>query len=244
MTREIMVVIRKELKEIGTEGGGGRRGRLTSLIGLFVAGVLLPLNFGARYVRPDAMAIMGLVLPLLFALPIVADSFAGERERHTLETLLATRLPDKAILFGKLGAIVLYTFALTIVALLIGLTSVNIAHPEARPLLVAPTLLAGTLVESVLTAIFIGGLGLLISLKAATVRQAQQRVSLVLFVPILIPTIVNKLPPAITAPIRDLLTSGRLTPLQLGLAVLFIVDAAVLYVSTLRFRRSRLVTAA
>ena len=131
-----------------------------------------------------------------------------------------------------------------IVALLIGLTSVNIAHPEARPLLVAPTLFAGTLVESVLTAIFIGGLGLLISLKAATVRQAQQRVSLVLFVPILIPTIVNKLPPAITAPIRDLLTSGRLTPLQLGLAVLVIVDAAVLYVSTLRFRRSRLVTAA
>ena len=243
MTREIMVVIRKELKEIGTEGGGGRRGRLTSVIGLLVAGVLLPVNFGVRYVRPDGMAIMGLVLPVLFTLPIVADSFAGERERHTLETLLATRLPDKAILFGKLGAIVVYALALTIVAIGIGLASVNIAHPEARPLLVGPTLLGGTLVESVLTATFLGGLGLLISLNAPTVRQAQQRVSLVLFVPIIIPAIVNKLPPSIIAPIRDLLTSGRLTPLQLGLVVLVVLDAVLLYISTLRFRRSRLITA-
>jgi ABC-2 type transport system permease protein len=243
MTREIMVVIHKELKEIGTEGGGGRRGRLTSLIGLLVAGVLLPLNFGVRYVRPDVMPIMGMILPLLFTLPIVADSFAGERERHTLETLLATRLPDKAILFGKLGAIVVYAFALTILALVIGLLSVNVAHAEARPLLVVPTLVAAVLVESVLTATLLAGIGLLISLKSATVRQAQQRVSLVLFVPILIPAIMNKLPPAISAPFRDLLTSGRLTPMQLGLVVLVVLDAAVLYISTLRFRRSRLVTA-
>lgn len=242
MTREIMVVIRKELKEIGIEGGG-RRGRLTSVIGLFVAGVLLPVNLGVRYVRPDGMAIMGVVLPLLFSLPIVADSFAGERERHTLETLLATRLPDKAILFGKLGAIVVYAFVLTIVAIGIGLASVNIAHPEARPLLVGPTLLAGTLVESVLTATFIGGLGLLISLNAATVRQAQQRVSLVLFVPLVLSMALNKLPDTVTGPIRDLLTSGRLTPLELGLIVLVVLDAVLLYIATLRFRRSRLVTA-
>lgn len=242
MTREIMVVIRKELKEIGIEGGG-RRGRLTSVIGLFVAGVLLPVNLGVRYVRPDGMAIIGVVLPLLFSLPIVADSFAGERERHTLETLLATRLPDKAILFGKLGAIVVYAFVLTIVAIGIGLASVNIAHPEARPLLVGPTLLAGTLVESVLTATFIGGLGLLISLNAATVRQAQQRVSLVLFVPLVLSMALNKLPDTVTGPIRDLLTSGRLTPLELGLIVLVVLDAVLLYIATLRFRRSRLVTA-
>jgi ABC-2 type transport system permease protein len=243
MTREIMVVIRKELKEIGTEAGGGRRGRLTSLVGLAVAGVMLPLNFGVRYGQPQAMAVMGVVLPLLFTLPIVADSFAGERERHTLETLLSTRLPDKAILFGKLGAIVVYAFALTVVAIAIGLVTVNIAHAEARPMLIAPSLLGGTLAESVLTATFIGGLGLLISLNAATVRQAQQRVSLVLFVPILIPAIVSKLPPSISAPIRDLLTSGRLTPIQLGLLVLVVLDAVVLYISTLRFRRARLVTA-
>ena len=86
MTREIVVVMRKELKEVGSEGSGGRRGRFTPLVGVAVAGILFPLNFGVRYVHAEVQIIMGLMLPVLFVLPIVADSFAGERERHTLET--------------------------------------------------------------------------------------------------------------------------------------------------------------
>ena len=35
---------------------------------------------------------------------LMVDSFAGERERHTLETLLATRLSDLSILVGKITA--------------------------------------------------------------------------------------------------------------------------------------------
>lgn len=240
MTREIGVVMRKELKEMAAEGGG-RRGRLTPLIGLAVAGVFFPLNFGVRYVQPESMMVMGVFLPLLFVLPIVADTFAGERERHTLETLLATRLPDRAILFGKLTAIVAYALILTVLALIVGVVTVNMAHPEARPLLIPPRMIAGVLLESVLAAMLMTGVGLLISLRAETVRQAQQRVSMVLLVPILIPVIVRSLPPAITTPLRNLLASGRLSPLQLLFGVLIVLNAVVLSVSVLRFRRSRLV---
>ena len=77
MTREIVVVMRKELKEVGSEGSGGRRGRFTPLVGVAVAGILFPLNFGVRYVHAEVQIIMGLMLPVLFVLPIVADSFAG-----------------------------------------------------------------------------------------------------------------------------------------------------------------------
>lgn len=242
MMREIRVVMRKELKEIGVEGGGGRRGRLTPLIGLAVAGVFFPLNFGVRYVQPDAMMLMGVFLPVLFILPIVADTFAGERERHTLETLLATRLPDRAILFGKLAAIVAYALILTVLALAIGLVTVNVAHPEARPLVLPPALLASVLVESILVALLMTGIGLLISLRAETVRQAQQRVSMVLFVPILIPVIVRSLPPTVTAPLRNLLASGRLSPSQLLFGALIVLNVAVVSASMVRFRRARLVT--
>ena len=241
MTREIVVVARKELKEIGTEGGGSRRGRLTPLIGLAVAGVFFPLNAGVRYVTPAILVAMGLILPVLFVLPIVADPFAGERERHTLETLLATRLPDKAILFGKLTAIVVYAFVLTALAFVIGLVAVNVAHPEARPLVVAPSLVAGLLAESVLAATLMTGIGLLISLGAATVRQAQQRVSLVLLLPMLIPALVAKLGPNVKDSIARFLTTWRFTPLELLILLLIVLDAVVLYASTLRFRRSRLV---
>ncbi len=56
------------------------------------------------------------------------DSFAGERERHTLETLLASRLPDHAILSGKLLVCVLYSFIMTIIFIVLCLAVVNIAY--------------------------------------------------------------------------------------------------------------------
>jgi ABC-2 type transport system permease protein len=244
MTREIGVVMRKELREIGLEGGGsGRFGRITPFIGVIVAGVILPINLGVRFVTPAIMMALGVILPLLFVLPIVADSFAGERERHTLETLLATRLPDRAILFGKLAAIVVFALAMSALSLAIGFATVNIAHPEARPLLASPGLIGGLLLESTLAATLIAAFGLLISLGAATVRQAQQRVSMVILLPMLIPVFVTRTPESVRAPIRELLASGRLTPMELVLVILVVVDALLVYLSMLRFRRSRLVTA-
>lgn len=240
MMREIGVVMRKELREIGVEGGG-RRGRLTPVVGLAVTGIFFPLNFGVSFVETPAMMVMGLLVPILFVLPIVADSFAGERERHTLETLLATRLPDQAILFGKLSAIVAYAFVLTVIALAIGLVSVNVAHPEARPLLVPPARFLAVLVESILVGTLMTGIGLLISLGAATVRQAQQRFSMVLLVPTLLPLLVRRLPASTKDTLGRLLLATRLTPAQLSFAVLILLTTGVLYASTRRFRRSRLV---
>ena len=240
MTREIGVVMRKELKEMGVEGGG-RRGRLTPLIGLAVAGVLFPFNFGVRYVQPETMMLMGMLLPALFLLPIVADTFAGERERHTLETLLATRLPDRAILFGKLGAIVAYAFALSVVALALGVVTVNVAHPEARPLLAPATVYVGTLLQIVLVATLMTGIGLLISLGAPTVRQAQQRFSMVLLVPMVIPAIVGGLPSGLREPLREMFGSGRISPAQLLFGLLVFLNAVVLAFAMQRFQRSRLI---
>ena len=242
MMREIGVVMRKELKEMGVVGGGGRRGRLTPLVGLLVAGVLLPFNFGVRYASPETMLVMGLILPVLFVLPIVADTFAGERERHTLETLLATRLPDQAILFGKLAAIVAYAFVLSAIALAMGFITANVANPEARPLLVSLATVLMTLVEVVLVATLITGIGLLISLGAATVRQAQQRLSMILLVPMLIPAIVGGMPAALREPLRRMLASGQLTPTEFLIGVLIALNAVILTLSSRRFQRSKLIT--
>lgn len=241
MIREIRVVMRKELKEILAEGGG-RRARLTPLIGLAATGVFFPLNFGLRYLQPEVMLVMGAMVPALFTLPIVADAFAGERERHTLETLLATRLPDRAILFGKLAAIVAYAWALTVIAFAIGIVSINVAHAEVRPVFFPPLALAGALAESILVAVLMTGIGLHISLGSATVRQAQQRLSLVLLVPLALPALARVLPAPWKAAIGDLLVSSRITPTALLFVLLVVLDAAVLYASVLRFRRARLVT--
>jgi ABC-type Na+ efflux pump permease subunit len=52
---------------------------------------------------------------------MITDSIAGERERQTLETLLASRLPDRAILLGKVAAITLLGWLLLALGALPGI---------------------------------------------------------------------------------------------------------------------------
>ena len=103
MNADLGAVFWKEWKEIllqRTAGGGGLR----PLLVVAVIGVLLPYQMGPeRYFGIRPILILTLVA-LASISAVVADAFAGERERHTLETLLASRLPDSAILFGKMVA--------------------------------------------------------------------------------------------------------------------------------------------
>ena len=57
---------------------------------------------GPGWVTSPAMLLIYPFMAAAIAIQPIVDSFAGERERHTLETLLASRLSDSAILFGKI----------------------------------------------------------------------------------------------------------------------------------------------
>ncbi len=52
---------------------------------------------------------------------MITDSIAGERERQTLETLLASRLPDRAIVLGKIIAVTLFGWGLLLLGMIPGL---------------------------------------------------------------------------------------------------------------------------
>src|SRR5580692_1469689 len=92
-----------------------------------ILGVLL-WKAGPLMVTAPMAFFMPSFLPLFFLLAIVADSFAGERERHTLETLLATRLSDGAILTGKLLAAVLFIWGVLLFAVTIGIASATMMN--------------------------------------------------------------------------------------------------------------------
>ena len=132
---------------------------------------------------------------------------------------------------------------LSTVALLLGVITVNVANPDARPLLVPAAILARTLIEIILVASLMTGIGLLISLRASSVRQAQQRFSMVFLVPALIPAVIGGLPASLREPIREMLASGRLTPARLLLGALVVLNAVILAIAMRRFQRSRLITA-
>ena len=110
------------------------------------------------------------------AVSVVADAFAGERERHTLETLLSMPLADAAIFIGKFAAAVLYGWAFAVIASLVAAgVSERPASQRGADYFYAPEVFAGVLVLGLLVTALLVSTGILVSLRSPTVRQASRQ---------------------------------------------------------------------
>ncbi len=126
MDRDILTVVKKELKEILVITF--TRGHLLSsafLLGIF--GFFIPYEQGEFFLRQTSTSLSLYVffVPLLICSGLVADSFAGERERKTLESLLSTRISNTALFTGKVLAIFIYTYVFLFVMILVSVIGVN-----------------------------------------------------------------------------------------------------------------------
>jgi ABC-2 type transport system permease protein len=178
---------------------------------------------------------------MMLVISVVADSFAGERERHTLETLLASRLPDRVILFGKIVTIAAYGWLASIAVLVVGLVVVNLKESGGFVHFTIAATAAG-IIAALLTTLIATTVGALVSLRAATVRQAQQLLSVGVIVVALIPGFgVQLLPASWRSDITDALNDvGVTTVVAIGIVVLAAIAAVLLSVAVARFQRGRL----
>jgi ABC-2 type transport system permease protein len=96
---------------------------------IVVWSVAVPLLFSHLDAAPLVIPITWAALPLILAGVMITDSIAGERERQTLETLLASRLSDRAIVLGKVAAVTLLGWLLLLLGTLPGLLQQVIASP-------------------------------------------------------------------------------------------------------------------
>ena len=101
MIDDILTVMWKERKGLLRYQGSRRTTILNLVVLVPTLSIIMPLVAGREWGDSFQVLIAALVLPVLLVGLHIPDSFAGERERHTLETLLSSRLPDQAILFGK-----------------------------------------------------------------------------------------------------------------------------------------------
>lgn len=69
---------------------------------------------------------MFLIMPLMFASTIAAESFAGERERKTIEALLYTPASDADLFVGKLAAAAVPSIGITWVSFLVYTVILNL----------------------------------------------------------------------------------------------------------------------
>jgi ABC-2 type transport system permease protein len=216
----------------------GKADYIRPLIFIGLLGIIWPLITGHVWLTlSTATLLLTIIFPFFFILNYIGDAFAGERERHTLETLLASRISDQAILWGKVIATVGYVWVLALISSIVGFVVANLTKGQGPWMFYTPiNLWLVMLVFSLLACILSASGGILISLHSATVRQAQQTVllsSLGLFVVIYL--VVRALPP------QMILSLSSSQQILITLLVLTVIDAVLLTISLLSFRRSRLI---
>lgn len=180
--RDIWTVVWKEWQEFRDQLLSLRRGGLSALILALILGVVAPVQLGPEWVHSKIIVGYWPFLAATMVSSLIADSVAGERERHTLETLLASRLSDSAILIGKIVAAVLYGLGFAVANLLIGLVAVNVAYREEAPILFGAQRFTVTIILTILASLLMAGIGVFISLRASTVKQAQQAFGIAIIV--------------------------------------------------------------
>lgn len=178
------------------------------------------------------LAPLFLVMPLMFSSIVGADSFAGEKERKTLEGLLYTPASDQELLLGKLLAAVLPAVALTWLSFLAHALVVNATSWPIIGRLWFPPPAWWPLMLWVAPAVATLGMAatVLISTRVSTFMEAYQLSgSLVVLVVALV-----------AGQFSGLLFLSVDVTLLVGLVV-WVVDAALLWFSVRVFRRGELI---
>jgi ABC-2 type transport system permease protein len=191
-----------------------------------------PLQLMLVFLLGIFMAPMFLIMPMMFSSIIAAESFAGEKERKTLESLLYTPATDRELFLGKtlaavIPAIVISWFSFLVYTLVVNLFTNGIMGKVWFPLegwyplvfLVTPAIAV------------LGTMGtVLVSARVNTFMEAYQSgASLVLLVLALV-----------AGQMTGLLYLNLITAILVGLIVC-IVDAILFQFCIRMFKRNRLI---
>ncbi len=177
-----------------------------------------------------------LIIPVMASSVMGSDSFAGERERKTIEALLATPISDSELLLGKILVSFIPAMIVTFVSfgvyaaivdlLTVGMFNGMLLLPNVNFLImifgVAPTIALCSI-----------GLTVIISAKVKGFKEAQQ-ISVVLLLPVL---------GLVFAQISGVLVLGPLVLAAL-IGVLAAVDVGVFYLGVKIFQREEILSKA
>jgi ABC-type Na+ efflux pump permease subunit len=186
----------------------------------------------------------------MWVLTSVPESFAGERDHRTLETLLATRLPAEAILAGKLLASVAVATALGAVAIVLSVVASDVGtvvHGDTGDAVSVPWVHMGLGVAlAALAAFALSNVGMLVALRASSAMTAMRELGLGLAgLSLGISVGVQALPEGARSDLADVAADiGSLDPwvLVIGTVAVFVVLNGVLFaVARARFTRPKLV---
>jgi ABC-type Na+ efflux pump permease subunit len=222
---------------IAIRAGGDTLDELKPLIELLPVDVAATLGPGPLerqllvYLLEYQFATFFLIVPLMVCAVIAADSFAGEKERKTLEALLYTPTSDRELYLAKLLGPWLASIGVSVASFIIYAVIVNIlaAGEVGRPVALTPLwLLVLTWLGPAVGALAIS----MLVVVSARVRGFQEAYQLggVVVLPV-VALVVGQLLGAVFLDVRFAAILG---------AIVWIIAGAVLAIASRGFRRERL----
>lgn len=174
---------------------------------------------------------MFLILPLMIASIIGADSIVGEKERKTLEALLYTPATDRELYLAKLLSATLPAVALAWGSFAVYIVVVNVAGMPIMGRVWFPLAHWWPLILWVAPAVAALGMSVivLVSSRVSTFMEAQQT-SGVLVLPVVL-LVIGQLAGVIYLSVELVFALG---------VVLWLIDAALIWVGVKQFSRSQL----
>jgi ABC-type Na+ efflux pump permease subunit len=127
-----------------------------------------------------------LIIPVMGSSVIAADSFAGEKERNTLEALLATPLTDAELLLGKILVSFIPGMGVTILSFLLYTVTIDLLTFESFGAYIMPTVPWLVLIFILAPSLSLLGIAVtvIVSSRVKGFREAQQ-LSALLVIPVL-----------------------------------------------------------
>ena len=226
----------KEMKD--TVFSGRRSELIIPLMVIAIMGIVIPWQFGQIWISlSPAMIFIVCYIPFFLTTSYIGDAVAGERERHTLETLLASRISDRAILWGKITVTIAYVWGLTLIGLLPGLVVANLSSGNSHWQFYYPIdILLEMLFLNLLASLLSSSAGVLISLRAETVRQAQLTMAIGSLIFLIALVLILK---SVPAEVLEALNESQILLFFIGgFALLDLILVGILSVD---FQRSRLI---
>jgi ABC-2 type transport system permease protein len=175
-----------------------------------------------------------LIIPVMASSVMGSDSFAGEKERKTIEALLATPISDSELLLGKILVSFIPAMIITTASFAIYSTIVDIAtFTMFNGALLLPNAVWLVMIFGVAPTLALCSIGLtvIISAKVKGFKEAQQ-ISVILLLPIL---------GLVFAQVSGAIILGPLILVAL-MGLLALVDIGVFYVGVKMFKREEILS--
>lgn len=243
MIDQIRTVAWKEWKALGDQTGiRGVAGMAVLIAMVLLMGVGMPWMAGPEFFASPLTLIAYPFIGSSVAANPVIDSFAGEKERRTLETLLASPLDDRAILLGKMWVGLAAGFTVPMLLYGLALVTVNVQVWGSGFVLPPSWAVIGVAGMSAGMVGLVCSAGIVASMRASTVRQAAQSFGYGVFGLFVTPVIVaTVLPTTFKTEAGSWLTQQDPVALVLFMVgALLALDTVFFWLALRSFRRGRL----